>query len=119
MQNIEKNNSPFCFLKRSHANKNLKILNQRENSKNILNAANNKNINGDEIWNKLKDSNYKKEIFNHSEQIECSYPKGTFITCDTSGFHKKGISDGDSERFMIGFVTKRGSMFEKLKSAFF
>tara|TARA_A100001015_G_scaffold293058_1_gene369175 strand:+ start:90 stop:1046 length:957 start_codon:yes stop_codon:yes gene_type:complete len=119
LQNIEKNNSPFCFLKKSHANKSLKMLNQIENSENILNTAKNKNMHGDDIWNKLKDSNYKKEIFNQSEQLECSYPKGTLITCDTSGFHKKGFSDGINERFMIGFVSKRGTMFEKFKSALF
>ena len=119
LQNIEKNNSPFCFLKKSHANKNLKMLNQIENSKNILNTAKNKNMHGDDIWNKLEDSNYKKEILKQSEQLECSYPKGTLITCDTSGFHKKGFSDGTKERFMIGFVSKRGSMLEKFKSVFF
>ena len=74
---------------------------------------------GDEIWNKLEDSNYKNEIFNNSEPVECSFPKSTLITCDTSGFHKKGFSDGQKERFTIGFVTKRGSMYEKFKSAFF
>ena len=90
-----------------------------ENSKIILNTNSKKNKKGDEIWNKLKESNYQKEILKNSESIECVSPKGTLITCDTSGFHKKGFSDGINERFMIGFVTKRGSMFDKFKSAFF
>ncbi len=118
LHTIDKNNSPFCFLKRSHANKSLKILNQKENSKNVFKSNKDKSKDGDDIWNKLKDSEYQKEIFKNSEPIECSYPKGTLITCDTSGFHKKGFSDGTKERYMIGFVSKRGTMLEKLKSAF-
>tara|TARA_E500000178_G_C16873111_1_gene685383 strand:- start:12 stop:968 length:957 start_codon:yes stop_codon:yes gene_type:complete len=119
LQNIEKSNSPFCFLKKSHSNINLKILNQKENSNIIFKGNKKKDKLGDEIWNKLEDSNYKNEIFNNSEPVECSFPKSTLITCDTSGFHKKGFSDGQKERFTIGFVTKRGSMYEKFKSAFF
>ncbi len=119
LHNVEKNNSPFCFLKKSHANKNLKILNEKENSSKILNVNKDKSKSGNQIWNKLEESNFKKEIFERSEPIECSYPKGTLITCDTSGFHKKGYSDGTEERFMIGFVSNRGTMFEKFKSAFF
>ena len=119
LQNIDKNNSPFCFLKKSHSNKKLKILNQIENAKNILKKNKNKKMYGDNIWNKLEDSRYKKEIYKESEKIECSYPKGTLITCDTSGFHKKGFSDGKNERFMIGFVSERSSMYKKFMSAFF
>ena len=119
LENVEKNNSPFCFLKKSHANKELKILNQKENSKYILKENKNKIMSGDEIWNKLKSSKYETEFFNSSEPIECVSSKGTLISCDTSGFHKKGYSDGLEERYMIGFITKRDSMFEKFKSAFF
>jgi hypothetical protein len=119
LHNIEKNNSPFCFLKKSHGNKKLKMLNEKENASNILKSNNGEAKSGNEIWNKLEESNYRNEILDESDPIECSYPKGTLITCDTSGFHKKGYSDGNKERFMIGFVSNRGTMFEKFKSAFF
>ena len=33
------------------------------------------------IWNKLNDSKLKDEIFK-ADILECSYPKGTLITCD-------------------------------------
>ena len=46
---------------------------------------------GDDIWNKLKYSNYAKKVLSDSSAVECSFPKGTLITCDTSGFHKKRI----------------------------
>jgi len=121
LKSVEKNNSPFCFLKGSHADKNFKKLTQNTSSKVTLNGNNGKTkwSSGDEIWIKFKDSNYEKEVLNHSEVIECSYPKGSLVTADISGFHKKGFSDGIDERFTIGFVAKRGSMFEKFKSAFF
>lgn len=119
LHNIEKNNSPFCYLKKSHANKNLKMLHETNNSQYILNTTKNKNLHSDDIWNKLKNSTYKEEIFNQSEKLECSFPKSTLIVCDTSGFHKKGFSDGTKERFMIGFISKRGTILDKFKSAFF
>ena len=43
--------------------------------------------------------------------------QGTLITCDTSGFHK-GFSDGSEERFMVGFVGVRGTMYQKLSQPF-
>ena len=85
----------------SHSNVNLKILNQKENANSIFKNNEKKDKHGDEIWNKLEDSNYKKEIFDNSELVECSFPKSTLITCDTSGFHKKGFSDGQKERFTM------------------
>ena len=118
LHNVEKNNSPFSFLKKSHANKKLKILKEKENASNILDINLDKSKDGNEIWNKLEKSNFEKEILEKSEPLECTYPKGTLITCDTSGFHKKGFSDGTQERFTIGFVSNRGTMFEKFKSAF-
>ena len=116
LNDVNKNNSPFCFMKKSHSNKYLKTLNEEENSKKIFVANKNKNFSGDMIWNKLKDSKLKDEIFKASDIIECIYPKGTLITCDTSGFHKKGYSDGKKERFMIGLVSHRGSMLRKFNS---
>ena len=118
---VSKKNSPFCFLKNSHTNNNLKMLIEAENSKSIMikNKDNTRIKGGDDIWNKLKFSNYAKKVLNDSNSIECSFPKGTLITCDTSGFHKKGFSDGLEERFMIGFVGNRGTMFQKFKSTFF
>ena len=118
LNDINKNNSPFCFMmKNSHSNKYLKILNEEENSKKkIFETNKNKNLSSDMIWNKLNDSKLKDEIFKASDILECSYPKGTLITCDTSGFHKKGYSDGKQERFIIGLVSHRGSMYRKFNS---
>ena len=118
---VNKKNSPFCFLKNSHSNTNLKMLIESENSKSILskNKDDVQKKNGDDIWNKLKYSNYAKKVLSDSSAVECSFPKGTLITCDTSGFHKKGFSDGSEERFMVGFVGVRGTMYQKLKSTFF
>lgn len=118
---VNKKNSPFCFLKNSHSNTNLKMLIEAENSKSILNKNkdDSQKKSGDDIWNKLKYSNYAKKVLSSSSAVECSFPKGTLITCDTSGFHKKGFSDGSEERFMIGFVGNRGTMYQKFKSTFF
>ncbi len=118
---VNKKNSPFCFLKNSHSNTNLKMLIEAENSKSILNKNkdDSQKKSGDDIWNKLKYSNYAKKVLSSSRAVECSFPKGTLITCDTSGFHKKGFSDGSEERFMIGFVGNRGTMYQKFKSTFF
>ena len=52
-------------------------------------------------------------------QLSVHFQKEPLITCDTSGFHKKGFSDGSEERFMVGFVGVRGTMYQKLKSTFF
>ena len=118
---VNKKNSPFCFLKNSHSNTNLKMLIEAENSKSILNKNkdDSQKKSGDDIWNKLKYSNHAKKVLSSSSAVECSFPKGTLITCDTSGFHKKGFSDGSEERFMIGFVGNRGTMYQKFKSTFF
>jgi len=117
---VSKKNSPFCFLKNSHSNMNLKTLIESENSKSILveEKKNMKNKSGDNIWNKLKNSNYAKKVLGESISVECSFPRGTLIVCDTSGFHKKGFSDGSEERLMIGFVGNRGTMFQKFSSTF-
>jgi hypothetical protein len=118
---VNRKNSPFCFLKNSHSNTNLKMLIESENSNSIL-AENKDNIqkkSGDDIWNKLKHSNYAKKVFSESSTVECTFQKGTLITCDTSGFHKKGFSDGSEERLMIGFAGNRGTMYQKFKSTFF
>ena len=50
------------FLKKSHANKNLKILNEKENSSKILNVNKDKSKSGNQIWNKLEESNFKKKF---------------------------------------------------------
>ena len=99
---------------------NLKTLIESENSKSILVEKNDnmKNKSGDNIWNKLKNSNYAKKVLDESISVECSFPRGTLIACDTSGFHKKGFSDGSEERLMIGFVGNRGTMFQKFSSTF-
>ena len=65
---------------------------KKKNSKRIFETNKNKNLSSDMIWNKLNDSKLKDEIFKASDILECSYPKGTLITCDTSGFHKKVIA---------------------------
>ena len=93
------------------------MLIESENSKSILskNKDDVQKKSGDDIWNKLKYSNYAKKVLSDSSAVECSFPKGTLITCDTSGFHKKGFSDGSEERFMVGFVGGQRNDVSKIK----
>lgn len=116
LNDVEADNSPFCFLIGSHKNaklkKDIEIENSRKTSINFHNA--NKKISADDIWNRLKDSKSSNKIFSIYENKECIYNSNTMIIADTSGFHRKGYSSGKKERFMVCISANRGNLLKKI-----
>jgi len=117
LNDIDKNNSPFCFLKGSHKDINIRYKVQKESLMNLIfnqDKTENK-LSDPELYLLVKESTIKDKIYNKYELHECAYPAGSLIAADTSGFHRKGKSSNSSnERFMINVTFHRGSMIKKL-----
>lgn len=116
LNDVDKNNSPFCYLKGSHNDIGVRYKVEKEN---IMNMFFNKNktknkFTDKEIQISIDETKIKDKIYKYYDSIECTFPSGTLIVADTSGFHRKGDSNASNERFMISIAAKRSSMINKL-----
>tara|TARA_Y100000590_G_scaffold464180_1_gene633005 strand:- start:1184 stop:2158 length:975 start_codon:yes stop_codon:yes gene_type:complete len=116
LNDIEKNDSPFCFLKGSHKDIEVRYKVEKENLTNLIfkkNKTENK-IADPEVYILVKETTIKDKIYKKYDLLECTFPAGSLVVADTSGFHRKGDSNGSKERFMINVSVHRGSMIKKL-----
>jgi hypothetical protein len=117
LNDVNENDSPFCFLKGSHKDINIRYKVEKEN---LMNFAFNQNktenrITDPEVYILVKETTIKDKIYQKYDLLKCAFPAGSLIVADTSGFHRKGDSNNNSnERLMINIVFHRGSMIKKL-----
>ena len=117
LNDVNENDSPFCFLKGSHKDIDVRYRVEKENLMNLIfnhDKTENK-LSDPEVYILVKETTIKDKIYQKYDILKCAFPAGSLIVADTSGFHRKGDSNNNSnERLMINIVFQRGSMIKKL-----